>query len=257
LNRYSYCVNNPLTYTDPCGNIVNFQNEDLAMQYLTWSTDYGCNLDQNTWAIIHDWADLRCAWYTLGTVAPELTGYIANAPETVTIGWGNLDHGVGNTTQASDWNFTGNLNMTLSNSLKDSNSDILTSVMGHEGFHAAMHIGQVQSWQQSTVANEAFAYSFGYHVSQALGVNDDLFGASSLSYYFKDISPFNDVGTLNTQINKDTQTVLWNNGYRTVRGSAGSGGSVSPLGLWPGFNFWFIHSGRDSFLTVAKAVWIK
>ena len=245
LNRYTYCANNPLIYTDPSGNIVDFGYDDAMLQYHLYGPN-GTNMSE-----VAEFRSLVDAWVILSTVDPNLTGYIANAAETVTIQWGNVSNGISSTTKASDWNSTGNINITIDNSVKGSSTDILTSLLGHEDFHAAMHISQVQTWQVSTVANEAFAYSFGDLVSQKLNCQSEFETLTPLSGRFNNINPFSDVVTLGNQLKND-QGILSSNGYKTVRG-----GSTSDLNIWPGFNFLWFHSGRNSFLTVAKSVWIK
>ena len=45
LNRYAYCFNNPLTYTDPDGNTVI---ESAMLFYLMYCTDYGYELQKYT-----------------------------------------------------------------------------------------------------------------------------------------------------------------------------------------------------------------
>jgi hypothetical protein len=80
LNRYSYCINNPLKYIDPTGHIVEFENDDIILGLLKAGLEIPA--DSPIWL---EWMDLREAWYLLGTVAPKLTSYLENRPEIVTI----------------------------------------------------------------------------------------------------------------------------------------------------------------------------
>jgi RHS repeat-associated protein len=85
LNRYSYCLNNPLTYTDPSGRIVEFENETECMRYLTDALDNGSEIPEDIWEKCMKRGKLRCAWYELSTVAPKLTSTLENASQTITV----------------------------------------------------------------------------------------------------------------------------------------------------------------------------
>ena len=54
-NRYSYCVNNPLKYSDPSGKkVFNYK----------WDSDRRCYVDENDDPV--DWSDVYVAWYESG-----------------------------------------------------------------------------------------------------------------------------------------------------------------------------------------------
>lgn len=146
LNRDSYCLNNPLRYTDPTGDVVNFQNEDLAMMYLESGVDIPMNSELGQ--MIQDWASLRNAYSDLmndpnaGAIATELY----NDPnKIISIGFGTPNGGAGgqtlptNVAKASLEALAGvgsAIDWTITISSGFSGTPGLTPLLAHELYHA-------------------------------------------------------------------------------------------------------------------------
>ena len=63
LNRYSYCVNNPLKYTDPSGHLVIFDDPAFQAFLQQWDITSGGSMytgDPST--LLEDWLKLRTSW---------------------------------------------------------------------------------------------------------------------------------------------------------------------------------------------------
>jgi hypothetical protein len=215
------------------------------MQYLTGAMDYGWELDQDTDAMINDWAKLRNAWYDLSTVDPQLTQALKNAPQTVIVQWSDKMAGGQTTCDRS----TGNYNILLGNDNQKCSTELLAALMSHEAFHVAEYFARGDSVDHNTAANEAFAYSFGYQAASKLGVASDYAGLipSAFSEFF-DIDPYMDKQTLEGKINQARYTLFnepGSNYYRVIF-------SMAPYTKWPGI----FGTGRSRFLTVAQSVWI-
>lgn len=77
LNRYSYCLNNPLKYIDPSGRVVDF----LYFDEIQWCIQYGWNLHQ-------EWVDTFLTSYDAYTEFKsrnkdnaDLASQMENSPE--------------------------------------------------------------------------------------------------------------------------------------------------------------------------------
>jgi hypothetical protein len=127
----------------------------------------------------------------------------------------------------------------------------VAALLGHEGFHAAIRIGGAQGWRGQTVANEAFAYSMGYHVADQLGVAAGFSSElSPLSGKLQGISPYSDVKKLGDQLGSSRRAI--NDAYSQAYGVENYRVAWSN---WPGYMG--LPLGRGKFLDVAKSVWIK
>ena len=126
FNRYSYCLNNPLKYVDPSGHDVeiNYWNVEVIDVIL----QFGYYLPPEIWQALNEvinspeyqaYADLR-------DIAPELTGSLEAAEETMYIERGDTRGHI------AVYNDTTNT-ITLSQEYKKSNKSILT--LAHEARH--------------------------------------------------------------------------------------------------------------------------
>jgi RHS repeat-associated protein len=83
FNRYSYCLNNPLKYVDPSGNIVEF-GEDSA--------------------------DIQAAWQLYLDTCPDIANMMINSDIIFTLQWGDGEGSIAYT-EPSDWTLDENGNI--------------------------------------------------------------------------------------------------------------------------------------------------
>jgi RHS repeat-associated protein len=151
LNRYSYCLNNPLKYVDPSGHVVEFANEDVAM----FCIEYGIS-SEYTDQLIQQWSELRCAWYELGQVADGLTDALENDPTVITIQWNDLPANYGGDTSGNIMSFNSNRTWI---------TESLASTIGHEAFHQLIDL---KGFTANSAYEEACAASYGSAIDKAL-----------------------------------------------------------------------------------------
>jgi len=181
LNRYSYCLNNPLKYTDPSGHVVNIEDERTAF----W-LQYGY-IDPYDFEIMREnYENLTEAWEIYCEVAPELTNYLIDSDEIITI---KSDRTMRNTEYGS-W-FSPTRTMKINPYLASSNFDPLKMVVviAHESLHAVISLQNPIALPST--GDEMLAWSYGYWTGVLLG------------YVDKDSSPFN---TVNPHVNT---VILW------------------------------------------------
>jgi hypothetical protein len=248
LNRYSYCLNNPLKYTDPSGHEVYIGgfNVEVMNAYLdNYQNYYDC------WDLSQAFLDTVCsplyeAYYDLRSVAPELTNNLEAATQIINIQMGDPGILAGGSTVPKPG---GDIDITIANE-KGDNIATIASKIGHEGFHSAVWIGLGLGPKSSNfAANEAFAYSFGYAVGQELGAAPD-----RISTAMSDINPSIPKNKLDGRID-DAGRFLHDNHpayFRQTWLQKWITGGSSPLLSWSPED-----KIGDRFLTVAKSVWIR
>jgi hypothetical protein len=84
LNRYSYCLNNPLVYIDPTGQIVVFENPDLDA-FLSQYDAGGELFTSEISAYVADLLLLMKAYAAIASVAPWLTDALEQSEKVITI----------------------------------------------------------------------------------------------------------------------------------------------------------------------------
>jgi RHS repeat-associated protein len=173
LNRYSYCLNNPLKYTDPSGHVVEFQNE--------WWVRY-CALNGYTsgdgWnAVAQPYVELNNAWNELSNAAPELTEKLeTDSSSVIYISWADLPDNFGGLTWRSNPN---SIIVQINTKLHDKFN---TDTFAHEAFHALARLSGIE---ESSRLEEAYAYSYGQAAIDILG--------SPIDKIKSWINPYNDV----------------------------------------------------------------
>jgi len=103
LNRYSYCLNNPLKYVDPSGLRVYIGRTDVSvlkdiLDQINQAEEFGCDPSAALMAAFWDaynglgenWVDLFDAWEKFGSVEPEMAGILEESAITFTIGAGSI-----------------------------------------------------------------------------------------------------------------------------------------------------------------------
>jgi RHS repeat-associated protein len=139
LNRYSYCLNNPLKYTDPTGHLVLILG-----------------------------GHLRKAWAILQEVAPDLTKALDVSPQLVIVVW-DLERGQGSYRKNIIPGFLQRLNMDPA--LKDYSVEELAMTIAHEAYHAD------KEFIVDTIQEEVEAFQFQYEVGtriEELFVDEDV-----------------------------------------------------------------------------------
>jgi len=101
--------------------------------------------------LFEEWATLRYSWYSLGESAPELTSYLKNLDETITIRWsGRL--GYGGIVESRNYESTGNFGILIGTSQKGHDLKYIACTMAHEDFHAAAYICEPASVLEFTLS---------------------------------------------------------------------------------------------------------
>lgn len=168
LNRYSYCLNNPLKYTDPSGH------------YVAWV--YDANYD-----------DTITAWNTYKELYPEIAADMENSDELFTIGGGDAGGGLGLTSKLTkiglqndgSYNFNSGTRITLDyDKIKPENNgnNAVVWTLSHEVVHA-IGISVFGYQQMGTLWEETLAFRFQYETGQKLGY-DPSFSQNSIPRFF-------------------------------------------------------------------------
>jgi len=178
LNRYSYCLNNPLKYVDPTGLVVEFQSEDGDCIVVVDETGI-VEIVSADGGITGEVLALLEAWFMGGSV--DTTGAYARvegSSNKTFVSWGS---------STKDWNQGGSTIYAHSTSEKGQNGSITNRIelnpslrnlpdttynlaeratwVAHEVMHAAF-FGQSR-------ANEIFAFTLQTIVGRALGLPND------------------------------------------------------------------------------------
>jgi RHS repeat-associated protein len=154
LNRYSYCLNNPLKYVDPSGHIVLFDNCPWANE-ITWLMRDGWNIPGE---MLDEFCALWDAWAEVKKYLPDEANYLENCDTLITIKYGDLGDNQGGASTSED--FWGNITIKVGFDCTDHIQ--LSCVLAHEGFHAvARSQPGILGCVYNCVANEAFACNLG------------------------------------------------------------------------------------------------
>ena len=239
LNRYSYCLSNPLKYIDPTGHKVDFIVDGISILALLrdpylifggafWKSEMGQKA-----------AALLVAWALVDKEAPKLTGYLEKRPETVNIMFRDFK----SKTRRGETAVYGKT-IFLANTLR-SDLNWMASILAHEAMHSAFRLSLKGVFFSNSYAEEAFAYSLQYHVAEKLT------GAKPLNKYAvacKDFHPDLTVDEMEKQITGDT-------GIRHIlqESEAYSGaGYLWGHAIWPTGFAWF---PAKTLIETAKACW--
>jgi hypothetical protein len=164
LNRYSYCLNNPLKYTDPSGHDVSIYGINME----NWSYNDLINLLQGPSEKKEGFLASLDAWDSLKQVAPELTQALLDEEATVNITIGDIT-----TWGSTSWD---GKDITLNEDLLIMDSRYLVSILGHECFHSEY----VLFGFTPSDADEIYAQSFGHWVGDQLGLDTSTFNEFGL-----------------------------------------------------------------------------
>jgi hypothetical protein len=177
LNRFSYCLNNPLKFIDPSGNLVGYAP----------STD---QLGPDAYMCLFRQAEevyqLQQVWAEFSAACTKGGSSVANDIETAKDSAGN-DITV-TIRYSREWNLIGNGDARPTDRLAfDGNSTIrlkpgqiwndFINVLAEESFHAdlGIHIfnSGIRDWGPagSSWANEILAHSFAYRIGNIIGYN--------------------------------------------------------------------------------------
>jgi RHS repeat-associated protein len=209
LNRYSYCLNNPLAYTDPTGNIVDFYVDGFSalydLRFLMESEEF---VNSQTWK---GFLALFNAWNSLDEVAHNLTHELETAegtdpftreksPLLFTISWGTLPGDLGECTRLTKLfvNPASWCEIHLNPSLLLEQGGVV-AVLAHESFHAYNHSLSEKDnmWFTKPIDSkdqEAIANSFGFWVSWMCGTPYS--GVAGYTY----LNPFVDERTFRARV---------------------------------------------------------
>ncbi len=147
LNRYSYTRGNPLKYTDPTGNYVEFTG------------GFSYRSGRNRQRVEQAWEMLKWA----ATDMPKLAEMIQKAEESealVRIGWDPRSEGTGSMVVGDER--LGKQSMLIDTSLLDKDIRLVAKTMAHELYHVD------EGRQVDSIWEEMEAYAFEYDVARKL-----------------------------------------------------------------------------------------
>ena len=226
LNRYSYCTNNPLIYTDPSGRIVEFENTNQIHELLLEGPN------GPSWCLVQDYFALVGAWVSLGTEVPELTSYLENRPETIVIGSADLS-AKSESGETLAFTLIGG-NITIDTGTIDMGLNVTTAILGHEALHAAFEVSRVGVTLDS-IAEEAFCYNMQYSLDVALTGSC----SNTLAVACQSFNPWLPVTELNQQLT----------GKNGIKKTLRKGGYGFGYTLWP---FGPALGSQDSLIQTAR-----
>ena len=163
LNRYSYCLNNPLKYVDPTGHIVTIPLVDAVIGLSEMGIDVG-DMYQAAMA-------LQEAWNAFAEAAPELAEYLeADTTPLIEIKWDPDMVYTGEASFKGKYKDDPSAFMTIrlnssSDIYGDSGKTLVT--LAHEAFHVGARLTLPGSY--CTQDEEILAYSFGWSVGLESG----------------------------------------------------------------------------------------
>jgi hypothetical protein len=152
------------------------------MNLITDALDNGTELSSDQWAMIQEWGKLRCAWYELSKVAPELTKYLENGQERIEIAARNLHNEAGHSWVVNI--FGGRIGIDKK-TIADLSTESIAALLGHEALHAAFAMDNA-NYSIDSYAQEAFCYSMQYQVEVALTGNCNNQLAVACQYFTPD-----------------------------------------------------------------------
>jgi RHS repeat-associated protein len=214
FNRYTYCLNNPMKYTDPSGHVVVFNERKIRtvrfkLPFFTIYKEYVL-------------FDFFLAWDKFKEVAPNVAQAMEASERVYSFSW--LPVGG----QGSGCFGTGGGDQTIwmDNNLQGSSSELIAVIMAHESVHAR------QGELHDTVYEEVVAYQYEYMIGKQLGITTDL------SAKLKDINLGLTGDALIDELMK-AKAVLEATGnivYQNI--SLGGPGDIFPLDVGGGFDMW-------------------
>ena len=244
LNRYTYCLNNPLKYIDPSGHVAEIDGVDTQLAWEIY-TNHRYLWDLNILYISESTQALLLAWFYLKINASALVDSIEQDVRTVAIQFGNST-----SFERAVNNFGTNI-LTISHGFNNlaNSTEIIACALAHESFHAGLYLAG-GTGRVNTVANEAFAYSLSYQISKALDVSNQWSGVVPLALRLSHIDPYTEINILQEQLiyAREILYIYPNSVYKHYCFR----GKEHALPIWPGiFNF-----GKNRLLTYARSVWV-
>ena len=244
FNRYSYCLNNPLKYTDPSGHEVYINDYNVTTMYDIISS-YWYYTDISQELVNAFTSPLFQAYNTLRGTALELTGYVENAKEKINIDWKYMNPNPDGSIPGGYYSPGKNGGSVYLNSAKQGvGSNELACLIGHELFHATIWIGLgLGDTKNNFAANEIFAYSLEYRIGLRLNVE-----RGGYAKEFGDVHPWIPKCGLDYRIPRGAQFMYDTSLNYMVPPGLLTGSK--PLPSW--------HKSDktgDKFLTIAKSVW--
>jgi RHS repeat-associated protein len=158
LNRYSYCYNNPLKYSDPSGHIVTINGIDVSqwgMAKLFFSAS--CN-DQGLNAI-NEGSNLYSAYSMLNGVSPEITNALEKDKQITNVTWGATGSTLGLTTISSADSTRTSVSLNQRALTQEGAAGIAT-VLAHEFIHASAIAADPTVYYDYSCYEESIAFQF-------------------------------------------------------------------------------------------------
>jgi RHS repeat-associated protein len=229
FNRYSYCLNNPLKFTDPSGHKVIIDN--VNYEWIDWAYKSGDYMQLAAYCE----KPLVAAFNAFSTVATELTSLLLHSPIVFSYEWAEIGTGGASGPDRNDMEPGVDYITLIGSGLKNEDPRSIIGEIAHESFHNMIYLkigcGEIYA------ANEAFAWSYGISIAALFGY--DMYHIQPLSYKFLDINPNSERGSSDDMIDYAGKVLVNELDYND---------NQPYQYLWP-------MGGREQFLEVAQNYW--
>jgi RHS repeat-associated protein len=173
FNRYSYCLNNPLKYIDPSGNIVEFSAGGISIPTylwestnpLIWSAVNNYIMTAGGQSVATEIGELAMGWYTFEGAASEFASRMKESEWVFTLKWGVGDGDIAYTQKTDNMVADIVLDKAMINPTREGAKGIAW-LLAHESVHA---VGYTFGPTGNSRFEEALASQFQLSIGGKIG----------------------------------------------------------------------------------------